>query len=790
MTLRIHVLGKKGEAPSGAKIVSSDIELISLNDFLIEAQIGSDHDSDIWLADKRLLDLIPRRGSIEINCPQDLKSLLESSYGFLPAGLAGELIDKWLVLPHPSGISVLQLLLARVLALPELEHPGAQVSLTAALEAMCRAMVEVDEPIIHEAWAQYGPPLAVGTSTAPGPVQDPHFIEPVLIARLLASYPQAVRSQVLEATRWHYLDISKMGSLLAALDVPDPRVLGVDRLAGLTVLLRPILQSLPLEDYLAAISGRLEVEFEVLLERLEGGEFTKVGSPEEIQARFRWLITHNPTIAARFQRFVDMQTIAMPLVPPQNSDELTSEVAQEDLSAWSNFFRMQFMPALAAWRRQGCPQDGQLTRALLAADAAFARWIAHAYPKLKGLPSSPLAYREIRRRSKVAANTGPCIVLLIDGFAYELVETFRKEAATAGIRIVEVEPLLASLPTVTNIGMFTAVAGLPHAASSEGNIQLEKARWSREELFRQRVSDAIVQTISQVEQIAEVFEQPSKLYVLVWSDIDFLSHRYANHDLFTEHVQISLRHLLQAIAQAVEVQPHLKQRKDQLRLLISADHGWTDLLKIEPIPRPAINGIRPHHRLYEMSRPISADEIQVLEPNWIAIGGAEYDLPEGRTYLVPAENRPIERNTFRQHGGLSQEEVFVPVLTGAFAQEPYMGLSLTIIAPPLQKDQKTEIHLSLSNPNTVEIKDLRVICTDLDLSTRIEHLSAQSSHIFGPFPIRPRVSGYIEYVQMSLNYEGSLIGTEKLRLEKTLQIARTPEERMAGDYSKLDQLFE
>jgi hypothetical protein len=258
-----------------------------------------------------------------------------------------------------------------------------------------------------------------------------------------------------------------------------------------------------------------------------------------------------------------------------------------------------------------------------------------------------------------------------------------------------------------------------------------------------------------------------------------------------DYAKISLRYILQEIAKVVNSQAHLRKQKEHLRLLISSDHGWTDLLKGEPIGRPKIAGVRPHHRLCELSRPLKPNEITDIKSNWITIGGSEYDLPSGKTYLIPAENRTVERRLARQHGGLSQCEVFVPLLTGRFVRRPYHDIVLKATAMrPLQKNDKGEISLVLTNPNWSGVKNVRIVCSDLDLLANIEYVQAEYTGIYGPFPVTPRVSGSVDTIQIFLDYEGNTIGPHKVSLLESLYIERTPDERMAGDYSGLDSLLQ
>lgn len=789
MTLRVYVLERDQDAPRGVPMARSAHDLVLLGDLLEGAQAPAGRDAEVWLADDSLLMLIPRPkgGLLEVYRPQNLLTALAAAYGPLPSGLSPEVAERWLAPPHPEGITILQLLLARVLELAELARPGAVAPLTPSVEAVARAEAALDDPLVRDAWATCGPLAAVGTPASPGPLRDVRGAPAVLATRLLSSYSPADGARVLEATAWRVPNAAGLERVVRLLDLPDPRALGPGRLASLATLLRPVLETLPLRQYLATVSGRLAVELEVLLERLEPGEPASSVPVEAVRLKFDWLLQVDSQMAARFDRFADIRATATQLaVPAVRPDSI--EAAHAGLAEWADFYTHRFLPGLAAWRRVGRPRDGALARNLFAADATFAQWIARAYPKLKTLPMPPLAYREVRRR----AGSGPCIVLLVDGLAYELLDALREEALSVGIWFSEATPWLASLPTITDVGMLTSVAGLPaDVAWADDTCQTEEARWRREELLRQREPSAVVCAPFQVEQIDQALKTPSELYVLVWSDVDSAAHRYGDSELFADHARVSIRHVVRAIARAVEDHPHLREKKDYLRLVVSADHGWTDLLEIEPAPRPTVDGAIPHHRLYEVPRTLGADEITGLGDSWVAVGGTDYDLPEGRTYLLPVENRPVARRATRQHGGLSMGEVFVPVVLGSFVAHAYRKLAIAATAAdPLQRERKSEISLVLSNPNDGTLQNLRVTSADLDLRAEIEHVPAKSSGTFGPFLVRPRISGPIEVLEIALSYEGNTIGPERLTLEAPVQVDRTLEERMSGDYGHLDGLFD
>lgn len=578
--------------------------------------------------------------------------------------------------------------------------------------------------------------------------------------------------------------------MLDLLEVPDPRALGPARLATLNALLQPTLEQIPLDRYLATVSGRLRSELDVLVQRMERDAQADAPALEAIAVHFHWLLEADREAAARFEQFSDVILHVSSLVPPELGAS-TVEEARDALSVWARYFTDQYIPALAAWRRRSQRQEGTALEAtLFASDAAFARWIAEAYPRLKGIPLSPLAYRELRRRSRPTAEV-PCIVLLIDSLAYHLVDMLRDVALEAGIVMDEPAPFLASLPTVTDVSMLTAVAGLPpDTVLLDDSIQTDDVRWRREEMLRLRVPGALVRTVTSPAQIADLLRQPSHLYVLVWSELDFLAHACRDADLLDDHIRVSLTHLLSWLTSAVDQHAHLRERKAHLRLLIGTDHGWTDLMHTTPIRRPPVDQAVPHHRLYEVLRTLTAAEHAVLGPEWVVIEGVDYDLPDGRVYLVPAENWPIRRGQARQHGGLSLGEVFVPVIEGAFVRPAYRGVIAVLTAvASLEKEQHGKIHLHLSNPNDVAIEQMVVRCSDLDLYAEVGSLGPGQSTTVGPFAVQPRVSGSVDTVQVTLRYMGEVIGPLPLRLQLPLHIERTAAERMAGDYSRLDDMF-
>jgi hypothetical protein len=796
MTLHLHILAPNEEMPPNSLAARSGEELIPFSSNLVKAQQSLNHDLHIWLADERLIELIPTplEGLREIHRPKDLLSQLEDVYSPLPSALTLDLARRWLYPPHLERVPLLRLLLSRVLGLPELATPDANVPLTSVVEALVRSEAELREPLVCQAWMEYGPTMAVGTIDKPGALCDPYAAPSLLVMSLLSSYPRLLRTGILDELHWTMPGVRGLEALLTALTRPDPHVLGLQRLEVLTTLLRTELETLPTEGYLVSTSGRLKVELDVLLERVGSLTSAIPLSVEDIRSHFAWLLDNEPVAAEQFQSFCDILTIAGEVEIPQVSAE-TIDDARSGLISWKSFFVQKFLPALGAWRRLGRPQKGLLAHTLFSADAAFARWISAAYPKLKSLPSSPsspLAYREIRRLAKPSPGAGSCIVLLIDGLAYEMAEILQKEANTLGIWILEPVPAIASLPTITDVGMLATVAGLPvDMAWLEDSPQTENARRRREELLRQRVPQAVVKSVFQIEQMTEALAVQSDLYILVWSDVDSFAHRYTDPGLFVEHARVSLRYVLQELVKAVKSQPYLQQQKDQLRLLISADHGWTDLLKDEPVARPNIIGAQPHHRLYEVSRSLNMDERANLASDWVIVSGTDYDLPIEKTYLIPIENRAVARRVVRQHGGLSLSEVFVPIMVGGFGKPHYLDIIVRATAVrPLQKEQNGEVRLVLNNPNQSEVTNIRIYCEQLNMRVRIDSIQAHAIMPFGPFQVCPQVSGPVDTVEMVLNYEGRTIGPLRLNLLGPLSVERTPEERMAGDYSQLDSLFE
>lgn len=797
MSLLVNVVGGAAEIPPGAVVARVAADLIQLEKWLIDAQVSTDP-KELWLIGEGLLKAVVQApgGKLRVQFPRDpLPSLIES-YGPMPALIGIEVAQRWLMPPHPRGIPLERLLLARVLRLPELEEAGAPSPLLRSLEAASdeEASAAFAEQAVQRAWMVCGPPLAVGTPSAPGPVADPCDASAAIVARLLIGYADAARSALGRTTHWHAVErLTKATELLQSIDLPDPRVLGLERLASLAALLTPGLTNVPLDQYLGVVSGRLRPELDVLLDRLQRESPPESLALEEIRRKFNWLLEVDNAALARYQAYADAAAVAALVrtkLPLWRGE--TTPGAQEELGQWIRFFDDVYVPALKAWRRSGGRREGPDWQALYGADMGFARWIAAAFPKLKGQPIPPLAYGEVRRRSRLATEEAPSIVLLIDCLSWEMVNMLRQEAMAAGMWVSDVIPALASLPTITDVGMLTAVAGLPVTnAWADDHWETEEARRRREMLLRDRVPGAVVRVISQIAQITDALTQPSRLYVLVWSDIDSAAHRYADHQLFLEHTRVSLRRVLSALVQAVDSTPHLQARKERVQLIVSTDHGWTDLLDIEPVLRPRLNGLRAHHRLFQIDRPLTSEEVEELGPDWIAIGGPDFDLPAGRTYLVPSRNAPIERGTFRQHGGLSLTEVLVPMAVVGLAQSTYRGLAMVLCAgsAPLVKEHPGEVTIWVSNPNHKDLRDLRVTCAELDLRAESARIDANKTVNIGQFPVRPKISGEVRAVEIQAWYEGGVVGPRTVELERPLAVERTANERMAGDYSGLEDLL-
>ena len=791
MTLRIQIIREPKERviPEDVWVVNKLTELVRLNDLLIRAQDPSGPDEELWLTDPSLEQYIPRptSGMIEIMDSEDPMTALAAAYGSLPSLLTTDLARRLLRTPHPSGITVTQLLLARAINVPEMENPSSTVRPTHVLESVVRASHAMTEPLVREAWKFHGPSLAVGNDTLPGPARDPDFVPALLAARLLAGYPKETRLQVLDSAKWSLPYNRRTEDAVSALDIPDPRVLGPERLASLSVLLRPTLEKLSMDSYLDTISGRLTVELDVLLERLEL-ESTSVPPVYEIRQCFSWMCEVDADCKSRLNRYADVQAVAAGLTPPASLAQSAEDV-QFELQEWQTFFTERFLPAVWAWRRQGRPRQGRLVDALVGADSAFAHWIRSAFPYLKSLPTPPLAYRQVRNM----VNSGPSIVVLIDGLAFEMTEIMQEEGLRAGIRFANTRPCLASLPTITAVGMFTAVSGLPAdvACSDEVWNKDENLRFHREEVLRKREPEAVVSVVWQLDQVNKALALPSHLYVLVWTEVDRALHRYDDTEQFVDHAKISLRHLFRSIAQEVEHQPHLRELKDKLRVVVTADHGWTDVLLPDPTDRPPINDASAHHRLYEVPRDLSEEEIEQVNNEWIVIAGSRYSLPAGRSFLVPPGNHLVRRGVTRAHGGLSQGEVFVPLAVGRFVSEAFRGVSITAFKDaPLQNSQKGEIKLVVNNPNNNRVQEVRFRCRDLDFRAELDSLNPLNSRTLGPFPVLPSRSGHIDEMEITLRYEGVLIGPEQVKLEAPLFVERSSEERLTADYSKLEDLFD
>src|SRR5262245_28778008 len=115
VTLYVHIRGCGCEATHGALVATKAEDLIPHDERFRRAQMPSGQDEYLYLTDEQLLRFLWTGGRIEIHRPPNLLASLEATYGPLPVGLSQEIAWRWLAPPHPQGIPLLQLLLARVL---------------------------------------------------------------------------------------------------------------------------------------------------------------------------------------------------------------------------------------------------------------------------------------------------------------------------------------------------------------------------------------------------------------------------------------------------------------------------------------------------------------------------------------------------------------------------------------------------------------------------------------------------------------------------------------------------
>lgn len=467
---------------------------------------------------------------------------------------------------------------------------------------------------------------------------------------------------------------------------------------------------------------------------------------EAIEERYADILVAYPQLHTQIRSRVSPELIS----PPKASDLHALPLLQQ-LRTWQDWATKSFIP-FKFWLDQVKDPSAETLELVEQHANQYGDWLFANYAALID-DERILTNTNVRQRAQqLLSPTGSRLVwLIIDGFPDAYTTLLLAALKKHGLNRTKVEYALASLPTITEIGIPALLNGLrPNADSFIGDKNKRKAA------LIQAYPDYHVVFSNQVRDFADTLAAESDLCCLHWLDIDSYQHKEDRQIEGTraEYIGQELDKRIGLLATAMRLTADRRTR-----LLISTDHGTTRCLRNESgISNRKIKeaAAEPHERCIKLVGKLADEQLDPLETyhltkelthnpdDWVAARGYRYFGSNDSGY---------------RHGGLSPEETIVPIVVAEVSELVVAELTVSYFGTKKLELGKTfkEVQIRVHNPNAfaLELRSLTIAedpKTQFTLPSQLEpngKITLKSS-LKLPSSLRPQ-GGYIN-VTASLEY--------------------------------------
>lgn len=601
---------------------------------------------------------------------------------------------------------------------------------TAILPPVHPAIVALQQDVRSQ-WSQSGPLASVLTWLFDQ--ETARRCEALVIARLMSRYPAEVRLEALQFEgRWG--ELCQLDAVDSIIDRLGPFVRdGFTMPAGPNNVIHRYLSSslkgAGLKGILPVISGQIAEEEKVLRSYLRD----KAG---DIDATWEEDLTSLRRVFAQNEAADQLLEMVSELKPVTEPEPCRSDASWEEVSEW---LETQYFPyyrwAVAVNRIE--QTEGAV--------ADFERWLINNYDALTR--SDALLAACLRQRVLDQLKVGDCMLIIVDGLPWSLAPAYSKLISGSSLALLEVQPKVSVIPTITEIAKPCLVRGqLPGQLASTGT-----GTAYYHDLLSESIgvpSEEIVSASANEASLFELVRSRKKVMLYMFNSADEFVHKRLPADKRRERIEEQLSKLLEDISEAR--QEHRDQGRGSLSVMIVSDHGYTEMPNTVGCCVPTPEGLQESHGRVvfgAMEQVRESEGIQVIPTELVGGGTTAYAVTSGYNYFG---SRPHGAS----HGGLTPQEVVVPLLVvGDQAELDHRDCEIAVTGNVNRGLSSNPIRISIVNPN-----DSQVI---------VEHLSLRLTKLLQDGPWTLRAAGRVD---IDAEVDASDVRTRDLQITGSLTL--------------------
>lgn len=366
------------------------------------------------------------------------------------------------------------------------------------------------------------------------------------------------------------------------------------------------------------------------------------------------------------------------------------------LQDWLNWSINQYLP-YRFWMEDNDKYDESVD----AYSAVYGEWIYKNYNLLLSSEKN-MVFNTVTILNNELMTNELSLIVVIDNFNYKYVNLVKEYFLEKGYCNVEETPLLAMLPTVTEVSKKSIFTGEAYDNKVGINYQFEAKKW-------EKMLGKSIRYLKNIGELSSINSKQEDVIFLNYLEIDDLLHKKQTESALSTRSKV--KNELYALCQAIAAFAKRIGYENKIKVYITSDHGSTKLRNEQT------NLIE---QTYYKGKSDKGDHryVVVTDENMCTLHSSidQYCYVLDKTRFGTRENYLIAKRYYRfketddyyVHGGITPEEHIVPLLRLEHLEIKVQDIIISLGSNEFRLSAKSKIHLILKNPNDYAVTNLTV----------------------------------------------------------------------------------
>jgi hypothetical protein len=583
--------------------------------------------------------------------------------------------------------------------------------------------------------------------------------------RLLRDYPSSLGEKVLRE-RWEVFTKAKIdterlqapaGDDLAATEIEYYITDMASKIGGPDDLALLVQQA----------SGYLDAEFRAIETQIRTNpEWITPDLLGAVELRFRPIRSRTEKSLALLRRLIKPAFPSEPL-PSWNAER------------WLSWVRFEYMP-FYSWLEAQDARDDTLSEYA----ATFADWYFDNFVALKNGEPERFAYSGLyRERENIKSQDAVTLVLLLDNFNFVHFEALQRAFTAHGITLASCEPAFSLVPTATQVckAALITTTGDPVDLKQRGYADLVERDWSFPTIQKSAV---YLPNIGAFQQLSQ---RDADIYFLNFLPVD-----EALHQDYLEtgrpHAEVIFEHLV-TVAQSIKDFATRFMLEKRLLVYVVSDHGSTRIAHgvVNVLDASYYKSVadKKHRRYLAVADDKFEALPQVVGQQCYLIDRHKFHTEQ--SYVAARRYYRFLETTehFYVHGGLTPEEVVVPLARFTFSPAAPVNPTIRIVHTEYRYSVKSRVPIEIGNPNPFALEKVWIRMLDGDAEEVVDNLGAKELRTVQLVTTFRKIIGGSNERSITLRVRYSSQGSDYTAVDQTFTVTMKAMMEDKDDFSDL-----